>query len=101
MTPPELSAALKNTEDGLVVSCHIQPNASRTAVSGMYGNELKVALKAPPVDGKANQELCRFFSETFQIPSGAVQLLSGHSSRKKRIFLRGLRAEHFLKEFAS
>lgn len=101
MTPPELSVALKNTEDGLVVSCHIQPNASRTAVAGMYGNELKVALKAPPVDGKANQELCRFFSETFQIPSGAVQLLSGHSSRKKRIFLRGLRAEQFLKEFAS
>lgn len=101
MTSPELSAALKNTEGGLVVSCHIQPGASRTAVSGMYGNELKIALKAPPVDGKANQELCRFFSETFRIPSGAVQLLSGHASRKKRIFLRGVRPESFLKEFAS
>lgn len=101
MTPPELSVALKNTEKGLVVSCHIQPNASRTAVTGMYGNELKIALKAPPVDGKANQELCRFFAETFQIPSGAVQLLSGHAARKKRIFLRGVRMELFLKEFAS
>ena len=101
MTPPELSVALKSTEEGLVVSCHIQPKASRTAVVGMYGDDLKIALKAPPVDGKANQELCRFFAETFRVPAGAVQLLSGHSSRKKRISIRGVQPDLFLKEFAS
>ena len=100
MTSPELSEALKSTEQGLVVSCHVQPNASKTAVVGMYGADLKIALKSPPVDGKANKELCRFFADAFQIPSGAAQLLSGHASRKKRVRLRGLTAELFIKEFA-
>ncbi len=55
MNSDELSQALKSADGGVILSCHVQPNASRTAVSGMYGAELKIALKSPPVDGKANK----------------------------------------------
>ena len=100
MTAAELAQALKNADGGVILSCHVQPNASRTAVAGMYGTDLKIALKAPPVDGKANRELCRFLADLFGLSSSSAQLVAGQASRKKKVFLRGVTAERFLKEFA-
>ena len=87
MTRDELAPAVKVSQNGTVIACHVQPNAARTAPAGMYGGELKVALKSPPVDGKANKELCRYFADLFSVPGSSVQLLSGQASRKKRIFI--------------
>ena len=49
----------------LVLNLHIQPNATRTEFVGLHGEAIKIRLHAPPVDGKANQELCRFLADTF------------------------------------
>lgn len=87
MTAEELTSAVRNVSGGCTVSCHVQPKASRTAVAGMYGETLKVALKSPPVDGKANKELCRFFAEKASVANSSVQLLSGETSRNKRVFV--------------
>ena len=87
MTPADLAPAVKHHNGGSAVQCHVQPNASRTAVAGMFGPELKISLKTPPVDGKANKELCRFFADLFGLPGSSVQLLSGQTSRRKRIFI--------------
>lgn len=87
MTSEELTSAVRNVSGGCTVSCHVQPKASRTAVAGMYGENLKVALKSPPVDGKANKELCRFFASLASVSNGSVELLSGETSRNKRIFV--------------
>ena len=100
MTRAELLPAVKAHAGGIAVSCHAQPNASRTAVAGMYGEELKITLKTPPVDGKANQELCRFFADSFDLPGRAVSLLSGQTSRRKRVFIP-VDAETFLRKFSS
>ncbi len=97
MTPAELATAVKPHNGGTAVNCHVQPNASRTAVAGMYGEELKVSLKTPPVDGKANKELCRFFADEFNVSAGSVQLLSGQTSRRKRVLIPVDR-EVFLRE---
>ena len=67
----------------------------------MYGTELKIALKSPPVDGKANKELCRFLTDTFKLPSSSAEVLSGHTSRKKRVFLRGVTLQQVIQEFAT
>ena len=83
MNSDELSQALKSADGGVILSCHVQPNASRTAVSGMYGAELKIALKSPPVDGKANKELCRFLTDTFKLSSSSAEVISGHASDRK------------------
>ena len=100
MTRDELIPAVKPQQGASVVSCHVQPNASKTAVVGMYGEELKVSLKTPPVDGKANKELCRFFAGEFNLSAGRVQLLSGQTSRRKRVLIPVDR-EVFLRKYSS
>ena len=100
MTPAELTPAVKPHNGGTAVNCHVQPNASRTAPSGMYGDALKITLKTPPVDGKANKELCRYFADLFDLPGSSVQLLSGQTSRRKRIFVP-VAPEVFVRKFCS
>ena len=69
----------------LILSLQVQPNAARSEFVGLYGGVLKVRLHAPPVDGKANAELCRFLAEAFAVKSKAVILLSGATNRMKRV----------------
>lgn len=79
----------------------IQPRASRSALVGIHGTELKVALTAPPVDGQANKLLCEFMSVLFKIPKSRVNIKSGLTSRHKVIELAGAdaaEAEKILKE---
>lgn len=66
------------------------PNARQSEVVGWLGDALKIRLKAPPVDGKANDELCRFLSDILGIPRVAVTLSSGSSARQKRVRLTGI-----------
>ena len=64
---------------------HIQPGAKRTEIVGQHGDALKIRLAAPPVDGKANAELIRFLAERLRVPRSAIRLVSGESSRAKRL----------------
>ena len=91
---PVLSeTAFKATKGGCLVSPRVQPGASRNAVVGMYGDAVKIALQAPPVDGKANQLLCRLFAEWCGLPKSAVELRSGQTGRSKVLELSGITAE--------
>jgi uncharacterized protein len=69
------------------------PNASRSEIVGWLGDALKVKVKAPPVDGKANTELCRFLAETLDLPRSAVALTSGETARQKHVQIEGRSAE--------
>ena len=66
------------------------PNAARSEIVGWMGDTLKLRLKAPPVDGKANTELCRFLAATLGLPKSAVSLATGGSAREKRVRIEGL-----------
>jgi len=66
------------------------PNAPQSALVGWLGDALKVRLKSPPVDGKANAELCRFLAEALALPRGAVTLATGAAAREKRVRIAGL-----------
>jgi uncharacterized protein (TIGR00251 family) len=71
--------------DGIVLNLHIQPRASKSEVCGIQGDALKIRLTSPPVDGAANK-LCReFLAELFQVSKSAVEIISGESSRHKRV----------------
>lgn len=88
---PELSeTAFKPTGTGCLVSLRIQPGASRNAVIGDYGDAVRIALQAPPVDGKANQALCRLFAEWCDIPRGNITLRSGRTGRTKVLEITGV-----------
>ena len=76
-------------KDGWVTfKCRVQPGASRSAVSGLYGDSIKITLNAPPVDGKANEELIKFLSKTLDIPKSSVIIVSGETNRTKFIKCR-------------
>jgi len=87
--PPQ---AIHTDCDGLTLDCHIQPGASRSRIAGEYDNRLKVAVAAPPVDGKANAALREFFSKGLGIPLRDVRIISGETGRKKRLRLAGISA---------
>jgi len=72
-------------DDDLIISCHLQPKASKTEVVGLHGDALKVRIKAAPVEGKANAELIRFLAKEFAVSKRDVVLISGELSRQKRI----------------
>ncbi|QQR85987.1 MAG: YggU family protein [Flavobacteriales bacterium] len=69
----------------LVLTLHVQPGARRTEVVGTHGQALKIKLAAPPVDGKANDELLRYLAAAFGVPLRNVALLSGATGRSKRV----------------
>lgn len=73
--------------EDLVLYCHIQPRASRDEFCGLHGERLKVRLKAPPVDGKANAHLLQFLAAAFDVPRSRVSLLQGDTSRAKTVLI--------------
>jgi len=78
-------------DDGLWLQCHLQPGASRDEISGIHGDRLKLRINAPPVDGKANEQLIRFMAKTLGVAKGNISLVSGHSSRQKTLFIAGIK----------
>lgn len=66
------------------------PNAPRTEIVGWLGDALKIKVHAPPVEGRANEVLCEFLADTFDLPRRAVTVLRGDTSRQKLIRLEGL-----------
>lgn len=86
MTVPGVSLA----PDGVVLAVLLQPRASRTAIVGWHGSELKLRVTAPPVEGAANQLLCDFFAKLLGIAKGRVRLQSGEASRHKRLLFAGV-----------
>ncbi|MCI0747532.1 MAG: DUF167 domain-containing protein [Verrucomicrobia subdivision 3 bacterium] len=84
---------LQARKDGVCVSVKVQPRASRNEIAGALGNELKIRVTAPPVDSAANQSLIEFLAEVLDCPQRALEILRGHASRHKQVFVRGLSAE--------
>ena len=85
---------LRAVPDGVTLAVRAQPGAKKTAITGIYGEgataQLKIAVHAPPLEGRANAALIEFLAETFSVPRGAVELVSGEHSRSKVFLLRGV-----------
>ncbi len=85
--------AIRGTELGCQIRCFVQPRASRNQVVGLHGEELKIALTTPPVDGKANRDLCTFLAKTLRVSKGSIELVSGLTSRHKVLEVNGVDVE--------
>jgi uncharacterized protein (TIGR00251 family) len=80
--------------EGLILPVRAQPGARKTGVLGEQGVALKVAVTAPPEDGRANKALVEALRDLLNRKRSEVELLSGATSREKRFLIRGLsRAE--------
>ena len=83
---------LRNHPDGVYLAVKLQPRASQNQIAEIVGRELKIKVTAPPVDAAANEALIRLLADRLECPRGSVQLVQGHKSRHKVIFVRGLGA---------
>ena len=75
---------------GLTFAVKVHPRARKNAITGVVGDALKLALIAPPVEGKANQAVIEFFADLFAIPRSSVTIASGETSRNKIVRIAGL-----------
>ena len=80
----------KGEADTIILRLHVQPGAGRSAVSGRYGDALKVKVAAPPEGGRANQAVVELVATVLGVKPGQVELTSGESSRTKRIKVTGV-----------
>ena len=87
--------ALRLTEhkDHLRLDVHVVPRAARSEISGVHGGRLKIALKAPPVDGAANAALVAFLAEALSISKRQVSIVRGERSRQKTVALHNVAAD--------
>lgn len=77
--------------DGAVTfTVRVVPRASRSEVIGEHDGALKVRIASPPVDGAANDELIRLFSKKFGVSKGDIEIVSGQTSKNKRIKINNL-----------
>ena len=84
---------IRAAAEGVTVAVRAQPGAKKTAIVGVYGEgataQLKIAVQAPPIEGRANEALIGFLAKTCGVPKSAVSVVSGELSRSKVFLLRG------------
>lgn len=83
----------KPYSDGTLLSVWIQPRASKTMLTGVYGDSIKIVVKSPPVEGQANEECIRFLSAVLGLPKRRFEIKSGQQSRRKGIYIKGIPPE--------
>ncbi len=83
---------LQTSGENVLLNLHIQPGAKQTDVIGTHGDALKIRLASPPVDGKANEVLIALLAETLGIAKSRLSLVSGQTSRIKRVSIANVSA---------
>ncbi len=86
-------AASDNMPTGTTFAVKVHPRARKNAITGQIGDALKLALTAPPIDGKANQACIDFFAKLLNVPRSSVTIAAGQTSRNKVVRVAGLSAE--------
>jgi uncharacterized protein len=73
-----------------VIAVRVTPRSARDDVTGWQDGALRVRLKAPPVDGRANEALCRLLAERLGVAHSAISIISGGTARMKRVRIEGI-----------
>ncbi len=79
--------------EGCTFGVHVAPGSRQDAVVGLYGDALRVRLRAPATGGKANQALRAFLAQQLGVSVDGVEILSGHTSRHKVVRVAGVTAD--------
>lgn len=72
-----------------LIEVSVQPKSSKSIIIKTEKG-LKAYLNSPPVDGKANAECIRLFSETLKIAKSRISVIKGEKSKKKILRIEGL-----------
>jgi uncharacterized protein (TIGR00251 family) len=89
-TEPE--SYLRAIPGGVRLALSVQPRASRTAFGELLGDRRKLAITAPPVDGKANAAIVKFLAKFFGVAKSSVRIVQGETGKLKTIEILGIAA---------
>ena len=96
-----MAVTVTEHKEGSVLPVRAQPGARKNAVTGERNGMLKVAVTAPPEEGKANLAITELLREWLGVKRSQVELLSGATSREKRFLVRGLTADELAAKVAA
>lgn len=83
--------SISDHAEGCILPVRAQPGARRNGVQGEQGGALKIAVTAPPEDGRANAALVEALRDALKVKRSQIELLSGQTSREKRFLIRGVK----------
>jgi uncharacterized protein (TIGR00251 family) len=83
---------IRESAGSVTFAVKVHPRAKKDAITGKVGEALKVALNAPPVDGKANAACIRFLAEILRVSRSSVTIAAGETNRSKLIRVAGVSA---------
>lgn len=75
-------------DKNLLLKLHIQPRAKENSIVGIHDDSLKLKIKSPPVDNKANKEIVSYLAKEFNVTKANVELISGRLNRVKKILIK-------------
>jgi hypothetical protein len=87
-----MTIPLDESGSGVTFAVKVHPCAKKNAITGEFGDALKVSLTTPPVDGRANEACIEFFAKLLKVPRSSVTIASGQTSRNKVIRVAGISA---------
>ena len=89
-------------QDGAVTfDVRVVPRSSKSEIVGEIDGVIKIKLKAPPVDGAANEELVRLISKELELSRSSIGVVAGHASRQKRVRIIGRSAAEVTKALSA
>ncbi len=74
--------------DDLLLKLHVQPRAKENSINGIHGDMLKLKIKTPPIDNKANKDITTYLANEFNVTKTNVTLLSGQQHRDKKFLIK-------------
>jgi uncharacterized protein len=81
------------TTDGIIIDVKVIPRSGRAGIAGTRDGALLVRLNAPPVEGAANAELIEVLADALEVPKRSVAIVSGATSKQKRVKISGITAD--------
>ena len=84
---------IKEDRDSITIPVRVLPRSSVSEIVGVYDGAVKVRLTSPPVEGAANAELIKLFAKKLDVPKSSITIVSGESSRTKRLRVFGVTSE--------
>jgi len=79
----------------IIFQIKVTPNAAKNQIIGYEEGVLRLRIRGVPEKGRVNEELIEFLAETLNLAKSEIAILSGHTSRLKRLKIEGLTQEQF------
>jgi uncharacterized protein (TIGR00251 family) len=91
---------IRSDAQGVTLSLRVVPNASKTELTGLHGEQLRIRVQSPPLDGKANKMLTKFLAKQLGVSIRQVSITSGARGRDKQVYVEGV-SEAEVRQLAS